>query len=187
MGKCVMQVTKPDVIDESGSLQMCAGHKSDSEAAIHAMRNIFDADTTDAVLLVDASNAFNSQNRAAALHNIEVLCPSLATYVINTYRRPARLFIKGGEEITSAEGTTQGDPIAMSLYALSLQPLITQRYMSLQKQNSAGSLTMQLELVSFKTSEYGGTSYQIMVLPLVIFQRRKNVGWSSNLTENKLP
>ena len=165
MGKCVMQVTKPDVIDESGSLQMCAGHKSGSEAAIHAMRDIFDADTTDAVL----SNAFNSLNRAAALHNIEVLCPSLATYVINTYRRPARLFIKGGEEITSAEGTTQGDPIAMSLYALSLQPLITQRYMSLQKQNRAGSLTMQLEMVSFKTSEYGGTSYQIMVQPLVIF------------------
>ena len=130
MGKCVMQATKPDVIDASGSLQMCAGHKSGSEAAIHAMRNIFDADTTDAVLLVDASNAFNSLNRAAALHNIQVLCPSLATYVINTYRRPARLFITGGEEITSAEGTTQGDPIAMSLYALSLQPLITQLHVS---------------------------------------------------------
>ena len=130
MGKCVMQVTKPDVIDASGSLQMCAGQKSGSEAAIHAMRNIFDADTTDAVLLVDASNAFNSLNRAAALHNIQVLCPSLATYVINTYRRPARLFITGGEEITLAEGTTQGDPIAMSLYALSLQPLITQLHVS---------------------------------------------------------
>ena len=130
MGKCVMQVTKSDVIDASGSLQMCAGHKSGSEAAIHAMRNIFDADTTDAVLLVDASNAFNSLNRAAALHNIQVLCPSLATYVINTYRRPARLFIAGGEEVTSAEGTTQGDPIAMSLYAPSLQPLITQLHVS---------------------------------------------------------
>ena len=41
MGKCVMHVKKPDVIDASGSLQVCAGHKSGSEAAIHAMRNIF--------------------------------------------------------------------------------------------------------------------------------------------------
>ena len=53
MGKCVMHVTKPDVIDASGSLQVCAGHKSGSEAAIHAMRSIFDADETDAVLLIE--------------------------------------------------------------------------------------------------------------------------------------
>ena len=41
IGKCVMRVTKPDVVDASGSLQVCAGHKSGSEAAIHAMHNIF--------------------------------------------------------------------------------------------------------------------------------------------------
>ena len=120
-----MRVSKPDVIEASGSLQVCAGQKSGSKAAIHAMRTIFYADETDAVLLIDASNAFNALNRATALHNIRVLCPVIATYAINTYRRPARLFITGGEEINSAEGTTQGDPLAMSLYAISLQPLIT--------------------------------------------------------------
>ena len=46
------------------------------------MGNIFEAHETDAVLLTDASNAFNTLNRAAALHNIRVLCPTLATYVI---------------------------------------------------------------------------------------------------------
>ena len=130
MGKCVMHVTKPDVIDASGSLQVCAGHKSGSEAAIHAMRNIFEADQTDAVLLIDASNTFNALNRAAALHNIRVLCPTLATYVINTYRQPVRLFITGGEELISAEGTTQGDPLSMSIYAISLQPLRTRLHVS---------------------------------------------------------
>ena len=40
-------------------------------------------------------------------------------------REPARLFIIGGKEIKSAEETTQGDPIAMGLNAVSLQPLIT--------------------------------------------------------------
>ncbi|XP_015767149.1 PREDICTED: uncharacterized protein LOC107345921 [Acropora digitifera] len=126
MGKCVTKVTKQDVIDASGSLQVCAGHKSGSEAAIHAMRELFQHDNSDAVLLIDASNAFNSLNRAAALHNIRVLCPSIATYAINTYREPARLFIVGGQELRSSEGTKQGDPLAMSLYAISLQLLITQ-------------------------------------------------------------
>ena len=78
-----MSVTKQEVIDACGSLQVCAGQKSGSEAVVHAMRSIFDADDTEAVL-IDASNAFNSLNRASALHNISVLCPSIATYAINT-------------------------------------------------------------------------------------------------------
>ena len=130
MGKCVMHVTKPGVIDASGSLQVCAGHKNGSEAAIYAMRSIFDADETDVFLLIDAPNVFNALNRAAALHNIRVLCPTLATYVINTYRQPARLFITGGEELISAEGTSQSDPPSMSLHAVSLQPLITRLHVS---------------------------------------------------------
>ena len=124
-GKCVMNIVERDVAEASGSLQLCAGQKSGSEAAIHAMHRIFEADDTDAVLLIDASNAFNALNRAAALHNIRVLCPVIAVYAINTYRHSARLFITGGKEIVSAEGTTQGDPLAMALYALSIQPLIT--------------------------------------------------------------
>ena len=82
-------------------------------------------DNSDAVLLIYTSNTFNSLDRAATLHNIRVLCPSIATYAINTYREPARLFIVGGQELRSSEGTTQGDPLAMSLYAISLQPLTT--------------------------------------------------------------
>ena len=94
-----MHVTKPDVIDASGSLQVCAGHESGIETAIHTMRSIFDVDETDPVLLINASNTFNALNGAAALHNFRVLCPTLATtYVINTYRQPARLFITGGED-----------------------------------------------------------------------------------------
>ena len=53
------------MIDASESLQVCVGHKSENEAAINAMREIFESNDTDAALLIDASNAFNSLNRAA--------------------------------------------------------------------------------------------------------------------------
>ena len=79
ISKSVMKVVKPDVMSASGSLQLCAGQPSGSEAAIHAMRNIFDEDDTEAILLIDASNAFNSLNRAAALNNIRILRPMVAT------------------------------------------------------------------------------------------------------------
>ena len=53
------------------------------EAAIHPMLSVFSEKGTEAVLLVDASNAFNSLNRKVALHNIPLLRP---TVLINTYR-----------------------------------------------------------------------------------------------------
>ena len=124
MGKCIAWTLQDEIQLAAGPLQVSSGLKGGAEAAIHAMRNIFEADSTDAVILVDASNAFNRLNRGAALHNIQYLCPPLALSLINTYRKPARLFIVGGEEITSSEGTTQGDPLSMQFYALGTSPLI---------------------------------------------------------------
>ena len=57
-------------------------------------------------------------NRSVALHNIQVSCPLISKYLINTYRHPPRLFISGGSEILSMEGTTQRDPLAMPWYSL---------------------------------------------------------------------
>ena len=77
----------------------------------------------EAVILVDASTAFNSVNRAVLLHNIRVLCPEFSTIAINMYRSPCRLFV-GGTEISSLEGTTQGDNLAMSLFAIGTLPVL---------------------------------------------------------------
>ena len=70
---------------------------------------------TDAVLLIDAENAFSSINRKVILHNLKLTCPIIATYIINCYATPS-LFIVGGGEILSSEGTTQTDPTAMRVF-----------------------------------------------------------------------
>ena len=113
------------MLQAAGPLQLCAGQPAGCEAAIHAMRAVFDSSDTEAVLQVDASNAFNRLNRQAALRNISVLCPSFARILINSYREDSKLYIDGSY-ILSQEGTTQGDPLAMPMYALGVVPLIQQ-------------------------------------------------------------
>ena len=126
IGKSVVSVLKKDIMHAAGVTQVCAGHPAGCEAAIHALRNVFAASDTDAVLLVDADNAFNRLNRAVALHNIQYTCPPLATLAINFYRTSSRLFVTGGMGLSSEEGTTQGCPLSMALYAISVVPLISQ-------------------------------------------------------------
>ena len=124
IGKAILSVIGVEIQQSAGSLQLCAGQPSGCEAAIHALRHIFDDVTTEAALLVDASNAFNNLNRQLALANISALCPAFSRILINTYRNDANLFV-GGETILSQEGTTQADPLAMAMYALALVPMIT--------------------------------------------------------------
>ena len=84
---------------------------------------MFSKESTEAVLMVDASNAFNAIYREAFLHNTKILCPSISAYVNNCYSSPRDLYIQGGQSIKSEEGTTQGDPTAMAIYALGITPL----------------------------------------------------------------
>ena len=59
------------MLQAAGPLKLCA---AGGEAAIHAMREVFDSTDAEAVLQMDATNAFNYLNRQAALRNISVLC-----------------------------------------------------------------------------------------------------------------
>ena len=104
---------------------MCWTAASGSETAVHAMRQIFEEDDTEIILLVDASNAFNSMNRKVMIHNTFILCPTIAIFTSNCYQQKIRLFIVGGKELLSLEGTTQGDPIAMAVYGINLLPLMS--------------------------------------------------------------
>ena len=77
------------------------------------------------VLLVDASNAFNSLNRKVALLKMRYVCPALETVLTNCYQSQIHLFVSGGGEVLSKEGTTKGDPLGMVMFSLSMVPLIT--------------------------------------------------------------
>ncbi|KAL5266795.1 hypothetical protein ACHWQZ_G003996 [Mnemiopsis leidyi] len=63
IGKCVTWSIKEDIESSAGGLQTCAGHKAGVEAAIHAIHDTYKEDECEGLLLVDASNAFNSLNR----------------------------------------------------------------------------------------------------------------------------
>ena len=124
IGKIVMKLLKKDVLKATGSLHLCAGQDTDSEAAIHVVYEMFNKKSTEAVLMVDASNAFNAINWEAFLHNAKILCPSISTYVNNCYSSQTDLYIQGGRSIKSEEGSTQGDPTAMAIYSLGITHLL---------------------------------------------------------------
>ena len=113
-----------NILQAAGSLQICGGLDARSEAGIHVMYDGFSDDKTEGILLIDGENAFNSINRKVMLHNLKFICPFIATYISNCYMCPAKLFINGGGELISKEGTTQGDPTSMSASALGIIPLL---------------------------------------------------------------
>ena len=114
---------KGDIQEAAGFNQLCGGQVAGIEAAVHAVRQDFGLKETEGILLVDASNAFNSLNRANALANVRCLCPSFSTVLTNIYQESSKLFL-GRDTLLSQEGTTQGDPLAMPFYALVTRPLI---------------------------------------------------------------
>ena len=86
VGKLLVGIIKDDIVSAAGPLQTCTGLRAGIEAAIHAMRKAFENNNTEAILLVDAENAFNKLNREVALQNIKQLCPPFYRYLHNTYQ-----------------------------------------------------------------------------------------------------
>ena len=123
ISKAILFVIKGDIQDAARSRQLCGGQIAGIHAAVHSVRKLFDNDTTEAILLVDANNTFNSLNRANPLMNIRTVCPAFSTILINIYRESTELFLSANT-LLSQEGTTQGDPLAMPFYALATRPLI---------------------------------------------------------------
>ena len=81
--------------------QLACGMQSGIEGAVHAMSALYDDHSNDGwgFLLMDATNAFNSVSRAAALWNARVLWPSCSRFLFNTYRGYTFLLLKTSNEM----------------------------------------------------------------------------------------
>ena len=103
IGKSVINILKQDIIYASGSLQTCAGIESGIEAAVHSMATKFQEKSSEALLLVDASNAFNSMNREKSLRPVNEICPMFHQYLkthtkylhINIFQNPSKDILFG--------------------------------------------------------------------------------------------
>ena len=67
IAKAVLHLVDTNICEACGVLQVCAGCEDGCEATIHAVCQLFHDPGSQAVLSVDALNAFNSVNRQAAL------------------------------------------------------------------------------------------------------------------------
>ena len=80
-----MTVAKRDLQEAIGSNQLCAEQDAGCEVqAVHAMEHLFIGDDTEAMIIVDATNAFNRLNRQVNLLNCDKTCPAMAHILINT-------------------------------------------------------------------------------------------------------
>ena len=117
VAKIILIITRGDIQDAVGSLQLCASQI----AAVHATREAFTSDNTEAVLLVDASNEFNSLNCQVALPKHQ------ETLLLNSHNPHKHLSgIYGslcGWLLPPLPRGTQGDPLAKPMYALATIPL----------------------------------------------------------------
>ena len=92
VGKAVMKITRQDLQCAASFSQLCAGQIGGCEAAVHAMKQIFNLPSVEGVLLVDATNAFNKLNCQVTLWNVEAVCPVFAPIPINIHQQDALLF-----------------------------------------------------------------------------------------------
>ena len=97
-GNAIVMQLKDDIKTLVESLQVCAGHEAGCKSLIHPMHTLYEERSGEAVLLVDASNTFNSVNRNEFLHNIEIICPPITLYLEKCYSLSTQLCnISGGK------------------------------------------------------------------------------------------
>ena len=130
IGEVMRRITGRIIVDcvdlkfFGGNTQLCVGQKCGIEHAIHSHRHSFDDPEIEAILPIDAENAYKVLNRGTALENVKALCPSLHVALQNSYCHPSHLYI-GKSTILSQEGTTHGDPRALAMYGIAILLLLT--------------------------------------------------------------
>ena len=105
IGKCVAKLTKQVILDPSCSLQVYAGHKSGSEAAVHAEDSLFQHVETDAVRAGGCVKRFQhikpsrlplNHQRSMSCYNCDQYLPSNSTTVCRGGGGGSKEFISVG-------------------------------------------------------------------------------------------
>ena len=129
---------------------------------LHALEKILQKESTEAVLLVNAANAFNFIKRKVFLQNTSISYPAIFMFVTNCYATPALLFTIGGTEIKFNEDTTLEGPISMAIYALGITPLMMMIELVTTKCNNIKMVTFAGDFTVAGKSKYffnGGQHY----------------------------
>ena len=106
--RTITKCLKNELMSLGSNYQLCLGQKCGIEYAIHTLRDQYSKTSADAVLLIDAENAFNSLNRKLALKHIKNTCPSLLTAIKNSYSNSSKLFVNKKKPSTLKKGQPRG-------------------------------------------------------------------------------
>ena len=77
-------------------------------------------DASRAFVKLDFANAFNSLRRDAVLEAVGKHRPDLLDFAASAYGAPTLLWLGDDQQISSAEGVQQGDPLGPLLFCLAL-------------------------------------------------------------------
>ena len=129
--KCVLKVTWPESIHTCKYDQICSGLKARIYGAVHGVKYIWDANSTEenwGFLLVDANNAFNKINQIGMLWTVCHLWSFVARFVLNCYCHHSLIVLRN-EDVTAnilhiRKGVTQGDLLAMVTHRIGVLPVI---------------------------------------------------------------
>ena len=129
IGKMVYTAIHPDLEVQFGTDQLCAKNRCTIEGAVHAMCGLFAEYQSHSgwgywgILLVDATNAFNSLNRVVLLWNARISVYGPHAYIFCLI--PTRVVLRGTNKLLfSRKGVTKGNPLSMFLYAVGTLSLI---------------------------------------------------------------
>ena len=143
------------------------GRSQESNRTFNAMRRELEKENCEAVLLIDATSAFNLLNKTAALEIIRKMRTSLHMRLSNSYQTTNCLFVDK-KAIFSREGCTHGYPLAMLMYGVAIKPLILklQTRKIVQKWyaddgNAAGLLQQLHELFGNLSSQGSSFGYHV--------------------------
>jgi hypothetical protein len=107
-------------------IQLGVGFRGATEAIVHVLRQWlvkWRPDRNRIVVTVDIENAFNCLDRSAILSSVRRVLPSLAPWADYCYRNRSHLFTEG-DQLDSARGVQQGDPLGPAFFAIAIQDSI---------------------------------------------------------------